>query len=252
MKKFAVVVVCVVAVLAFSVFTAAASELLLAGSTTVQKRVLEPSIGAIEAETGIKVKVLGINSGRGFSELRQGKIRASISSSPLDLLLQKAGLADDGTYVEHVIVKDNIVPLVHMENQVTELSWQQLSDINTGKVTNWSEVGGTDRKIIVVTSQPTAATRIVFQKMVMKKDPYATGARVVRSTRQEVDYVSKFKGGIGAVSKGFVLMNPGKVKVLGTRKISRPLSIITKGKPDPDVQSVITYLRTPEAQKLFR
>ena len=88
--------------------------------------------------------------------------------------------------------------------------------------------------------------------MVLKKAPYVKGAREVRSTRQEVDLVSKFKGGIGAVSEGFVKMNAGKVKTVETAQISRPLSIITKGDPSPEVKEIIAFLKTTEAQKLFK
>jgi len=232
--------------------TVHAKELILPGSTTVQKRVLEPAADAIKDETGIQVKVIGINSGKGFKKLVAGNAAASISSSPLSSLLEKAGIPEDGTYQEHVIIEDVIVPIVHKSNPVSELTWEQLSDINTGKITNWKEVGGPDQKIVVVTSQPTAATRRVFQKKVMKKAPYIKGVREVKSTRQEVDLVAKFKGGIGAVSEGFVRMNPGKVKVIKTPEISRPLSIITKGNPSSKVKAIIAYLKTPEAQKFFK
>ena len=107
-------------------------------------------------------------------------------------------------------------------------------------------------KIIVVTSQPTAATRIVVQKLVMKKQPYVKGAREVKSTRQEVVLVGKYKGGIGAVSEGFVAMNKDKVNIVKTDEISRPLSFITIGAPPADVQKVIDYLLTAEAKKYFK
>ncbi len=242
----------VAAVILILAGNAIAKEVVVAGSTTIQKRVLEPSHDAIKSATGIDLKVRGINSGKGFAELVGGKIVSSVSSSPMDGLLEKAGLPNDGTYQEHVIIEDVIVPIVHNSNPVSELTWQQLSDINTGKVTNWKEVGGPDKKIIVVTSQPTAATRRVFQKKVMKKAPYIKGVREVKSTRQEVSLVGKFKGGIGAVSEGFVKMNAGKVKVIKTEKISRPLSFITKGSPNADIQNIIDYLRTPDAKKFYR
>ena len=143
--------------------------------------------------------------------------------------------------LKHIIIEDVIVPIVHKSNPVDSLTWQQLSDIHTGKVTNWKDVGGPDQKIIVVTSQPTAATRIVFQKKVMKKAAYVKGVREVKSTRQEVGLVAKFKGGIGAVSEGFVKLNSGKVKVIKTDMIARPLSFITKGNPNADIQSIIDY-----------
>ncbi len=250
MKKLSVLVVIAIAT-AFFAGSAIANEFVFPGSTTVQKRILEPAKDGIKTATGIDVKVRGIGSGKGFKELVSGKSEASIASSSLKSLLEKAGLPDDGTYQAHTIAEDVIVPIVHKSNFVSELSWQQLSDINTGAITNWKEVGGPDKKIIVVTSQPTAATRVVFQKKVMKKSPYLKGAREVKSTRQEVTLVAKFKGGIGAVSKAFVEMNPGKVKIVKTKDISRPLNIITKGTPNADVQAIIDYLKTPSAQKLY-
>jgi phosphate transport system substrate-binding protein len=252
MKKASLSIIMLLLVLAVPFSALAAEELAVSGSTTVQKRILEPAAEAIEKATGIKVTVRGINSGEGLKELREGKVVASISSSPLELLLRKAGLPNDGTYVEHIIVQDVIVPIVNNGNSVSKLTWRQLSDINTGKITDWKEVGGPSLPIVVVTSQPTAATRLVFQEIVMDKAPYVAGAREVKSTRQEVGLVAKYKGGIGAVSEGFVAQNPGQVKTVKTDAITRPLSFITKGKPNSQVQAVLDFLKTPEAQKNFQ
>lgn len=251
MKEFLVFAFIVVIAIAFA-GEVTAKELNIAGSTIVEERVLEPAKDGIKRATGFDVKVRGIGSGKGFSELVDGKIEASIASSSLGSLLKKAGLSDDGTYQEHKILDDVIVPIVHPSNPVTELTWEQLSDINTGKVTNWKEVGGPDRKILVVTSPTTAATRSVFQKKVRNREPYKKDVLEAKSTRQEVDLVGKFKGSIGAVSRAVVRMSHGKVKVIKTQKISRPLSIITKGEPSADMQTIIDYLRTPDAQKLYK
>ncbi|MBF0119479.1 MAG: substrate-binding domain-containing protein [Desulfobacterales bacterium] len=229
-----------------------AEEIVIAGSTTFQKRILEPTADLIQSKTGIKIQVLGINTGKGFEELRNGKNSASIASSPLVLILAEANLPDDGTYKEHIIIKDIIIPIVNANNPIKALSWEQLTAINTGKISNWKEIGGEDQPIIVVTSQPTAATRVVFQDIVMRKAPYVKTAREVRSTREEINYVSKLKGGIGAVSEGFLKITTEQVKPVKTEEISRPLSIITKGDPSPAVQKIINVLKTPEAIKLFK
>ena len=128
--------------LTFVPFVASAGDLTLAGSTTVQKRILEPSNSFIKSDIGLKIKVLGVGSGGGFEMLMKGKVPASIASSPLKSLLKKKGLADDGTYQEHVIIMDDIVPVVHKSNPVSELTFQQLSDIHTGKIKDWKEIGG--------------------------------------------------------------------------------------------------------------
>ncbi|MCP4219249.1 MAG: phosphate ABC transporter substrate-binding protein [bacterium] len=227
-------------------------ELELAGSTTVQKRILEPAADAIAKATNLKLTIRGNGSGHGFKELMAGKIKASIASSPLSMLLKKNGLPDDGTYQEHVIYKDIIVPVVHTTNPVSELTFQQLSDINTGKITNWKEVGGEDRPIHVVTSHLEAATRMVFQKVVMNKQPYVKNAKEVHTTRAELSVVMKFKGCIGAVSEGFIKVYKPNVKVIKTNEISRPLEFVTKGNPTPEVDKLIKFLKTAEAQKLIK
>jgi phosphate transport system substrate-binding protein len=228
-----------------------ADELVLAGSTTVQKRILEPSSAAIEKATGISIKVLGVGTGKGFKQLQDGKVVASIASQSLKSLLAKYSVADDGTYIAHVISKDVIVPIVNKGNPVSSLTFKQLSGINTGSIKNWKEVGGPDMQIVVVTSHKGSATRAVFQKIVMNKAEYVANARTVKSTRQEVRLVSKFKGGVGAVSEGFLTLNSGMVNVVKTDEISRPLIIITKGAPKGDVKKLINFLKTEAAKKNF-
>ncbi len=237
-----------------------AQKVVLPGSTTVQKRVLEPGAAALTKATGIKLTVNGTGTGKGMLMLMTGKVKhnASLASSPMASAIKSGEkvngkpFADAGQLQEHVLTEDVIVPIVHKSNTVSKLTWQQLSDLNTGKVQNWKEVGGPDLPVIVVTSHKGSATRAVFQKMVMKSAEYIEKARTVRSTRQEVDLVAKFKGGIGAVSEGFIKLNPGKVKKIETDRISRPLSIITKGDPDPTIQKIIDFYRSDEAKKLYQ
>ena len=237
----------------FVTVQALAETLVLSGSTTVQKRIIEPAAAAFESATGIHVHVLGVNSGRGFTDLIEGKVQASIASSSISMLLEKSGGIDDnGLYREHIIARDVIVPIVHKSNPIEKLTWQQLADIHTGRVRNWQELGGPNLRITVITSRPTAATRKVFQSIIMSNAPYVEGSREVKSTRQEVNLVAKFKGGIGAVSEGFVAMFPGKVKVIKTAPIARPLSLITRGDPTPMVQKTLDFLLTNEAKKYFK
>ncbi len=243
-----------VTALAVTAGTSQAAALELSGSTTVQKRIIEPLSAELAKATGLSVSVRGVGSGGGFEELMEGVVEASLASSPLESLLDKYDLPDDGTYREHILTMDLIVPIVHATNPVQELTWQQLSDINTGVITNWQQVGGEDCEIKVVTSHSGSATRKVFQSLVMNGASYVETAKTVKSTRQEVGRVAKSPCGIGAVSKSFVDhdKNAKYVNEVSTDPIVRPLSIITKGKPSPDVKKLISFLMTPTAQRKFR
>lgn len=236
----------------------AGEELQLWGSTTCQKRFLEPGAEALEKATGIKIKVLGVGTGKGMLALFDGKATVALASEILDDAVAsaqkeavKAGkeVTVPGDLQFHEITRDIIVPIVNKDNSVEALTWAQLTDLNTGKVTNWKEVGGPDLPVVVITSHAGSATKSVFQKMVMNKADYAANAIEVKSTRLEIAEVTKNKGGIGAVSSGFFNINPDGAKIVKSDTIDRPLGLITIGAPSPEVQKVIDYFKSPEGQK---
>jgi phosphate transport system substrate-binding protein len=239
--------------------TGAAADVALWGSTTCQKRFLEPGAKALQETTGVKTKVFGVGSGKGLLALLGGKTNVAITSNNLEgtiksaqKVLKKEGkpavqIPEDLQF--HEITKDVIVPIVNKDNPVASLTWAQLADLNTGKVSNWKDVGGADQAVQVVTSHAGSSTKAVFQKQVMRKADYAASAIQVKSTRLEINEVSKNVGGIGAVSAGFFNLNPGKTKMVKTETISRPLALITVGDPAPDVQKIIDFFRSTEGKK---
>ncbi|MHB1291266.1 MAG: substrate-binding domain-containing protein, partial [Sulfuricella sp.] len=163
------------AVTGFSV-TALAETLEISGSTTVQKSVIEPNLGAIKAATGLEVKFAGVGTGKGMIALFEGKVPVAAASESLEAAVSSAKKAaeESGKAVSapadlqfHEIKVDSIVVIVNKDNPVDALTKAQLKDINSGKVKNWKEVGGPDLPVKVVTSQPGSATRAVFQKQIM-------------------------------------------------------------------------------------
>jgi len=228
-------------------FDVRADEVRLHGSTTVQKRVMEPGKDALEKTTGIKLILIGNGTGNGLEDLVEGKCHASMASEELAdaVASMKAatGLDAPPDIKGNTITSDVIKVIVHPSNPVTKLSKEQLKGLHSGKITNWKEVGGADMPVIVVTSHLGSATKKVFQKTIMDGEPYSREAIEVETTRKEVDTVNFFPEGIGAVSQGFISLpgNKEKVKVVETVEISRPLMLITKGSPSPDVKKVLDF-----------
>ncbi len=234
-----------------------AQEIKVWGSTTCQKRFLEPGAESFKSATGIDLKVLGVGTGKGMMALIEGKAPVAAASSSLESAIKsakkeadKAGkpIAIPDSLQFHKIAEDVIVPIIHKDNPVSALTFAQLADLNTGKITNWKEVGGPDLPVKVVTSHAGSATREVFQKQVMNKQDYAPGKVEVSSTRLEINEVSEDKGAIGAVSEGFYKLNPGNAKVVSTDPISRPLALITVGDPAPEAQKLIDFFRSGEGK----
>ncbi len=251
----------VIFVFSFSLPVSADDVVKVWGSTTCQKRILEPGADALKSATGLELKVYGVGTGKGMLALFSGKADVAASSNSLEesikiaqKLLVAKGL-DSKTVPEnlqyHTISKDEIVPIVHQSNPLQKLSWEQLSNLNTGKITNWKELGGPDLPVKVTTSHEGSSTKAVFQLMVMDGQDYTPNSEQVKSTRLEINIVSANTGAIGAVSKGFVTLNPGNTKVIKTKPIVRPLGLITIGKPSPKVKKLIDFYRSSIAQNLI-
>lgn len=224
-----------------------AEEVKLHGSTTVQKRIMEPGKDALEKATGVKLVLVGNGTGNGLEDLVNGKCDASMASEELEdaVASMKAATGKDAPagLKPNVITSDVIKVIVNPSNPVSKLSKEQLKGLHNGKIANWKEVGGQDMPVIVITSHLGSATRKVFQKIIMDGDKYVVGALEVETTRKEIDNVAQFPEGIGAVSMGFINLpgNKEKVKIVETQEISRPLMLITKGEPSPAVKKVVDF-----------
>jgi phosphate transport system substrate-binding protein len=249
----------VAACLLLSVTMAPAGEVEIWGSTTVQKQLIEPGAEAMAKATGVTAKVIGVGTGKGLIGLIEGRTAVSAASEDLEGAIASArkAAAAEGKNIKipanlqfHALGRDEIVPIVHRDNPVRTLSWEQLAALNTGSRTNWKDVGGSDMQVQVVTSHAGSATKAILQSMVMKNAQYAPNAIEVKSTRLEINEVSKDKRAIGAVSIQFHRLNPGHTKIVKTEPIIRPLALITIGNPNPEVQKVIDFFRS-EAGKEY-
>lgn len=228
------------------------------GSTTCQKRFLEPGARDVEKATGITIKVNGSGTGQGLLALIEGKTEISAASEDLkDSIKLARNLAQQDSIplsvpknlVFHKIMDDEIVPIVHKSNSVKALSWKQLKDIHTGNIRNWQEVGGPDLPITIVTSHEGSATRSFFSRKVLDNAPFSSNTIKVDSTAKEILEVSIKRGAIGVVSIAFLMITPMDTRILKTEKIVRPLGLITIGTPSGKAKKAIEYLQSEEGQK---
>ncbi len=228
-----------------------AGPLVLSGSSTMQKRILEPAQHELEKKTGVAVDVRGAETVRGLKDLISGAADAAISDCPLALAFQETGVPAEGTYREHVIAQDQIVAVVNAHNKVKKLSKEQLAGIHSGKITNWKEVGGSDESIAVVVPPQSSGTRSVIADSLMDGAAFAANAYVTVTDREAVDIVAKSPIAIALLSEGFARNNKG-LKVVPTPPVKRQLCIITKNDPADNLKKVIEFLQSKAAKKLFK
>src|SRR5512134_3956877 len=106
----------------------------------------------------VRISVTGGGSGTGLASLINGTVDIANASRQIKeeevAEAQKNGVEP----VEHVIARDAIAVIVNPENPVSELTLKQISDIYSGKYTNWKELGGEDRPIVRLSRETNSGT----------------------------------------------------------------------------------------------
>jgi len=217
----------------------------ISGATTVQSVVVNPHRAAVEKATGHTLEINANATGKGLVDLTEGKADASMCSEPIDVAVAAAAVAgkavDPKTLQFSVIRNDEIVFIVHPNNPVSKLTWEQIADIHTGKIKNWKQVGGKDLAITVYSDAITGGTRAMVKKVVMNDAEYAPGVKSLTNVARVADFVPGDESSIGGIGKGFV---NAKSKVIDTKKIERPLGFVTLGAPSAKVAAVIAAFKT--------
>ena len=96
----------------------------------------------------VRISVTGGGSGTGIAALVNGTVGIANASRQIKDEEIAEAQSKGVNPVEHIIARDAIAVIVNPENPVSELTLQQISDIYSGKTTNWTEVGGEDRPIL--------------------------------------------------------------------------------------------------------
>ncbi len=156
------------------------------------------------------------------------------------------------------------IPIVFFVNKnvaIDNLTAQQVNDIYSGAITNWSEVGGPDMPVKAYIVKKGSATRKVFKKAILGEADY-NGTTVMIPDAKIVTMVGKEKGSIGQISFAFI-KGKDKIRPLNvdgqeasvnnsSYPITRPLHIATKGAPRGDVKAFLDWAVSPAGQKVVK
>lgn len=217
------------------------------GSTTITNVIFtQETRAAIKDKLGIEVEAVGSSSGAGFKDLLEGKVPCSMSTNAFEALLAKSGVPADGLKT-WPLGRDQVVAIVHRNNSVKTkaLSKEQWAGLYSGKIRNWSEVGGPDLPVVVIISADEgSATRQEVQKEIMGGAAYPADVRKSTTTKDEVAAVGVTLGALGAVGKGLAVANPA-VAIMSPPLLSRDMILITK-QPPAGFERLVEYLTSPE------
>ncbi len=229
----------------------------MVGSTSMEKFANALSESFMEKYPGVTVSAEFVGSSAGVEAVLGGTADIGNSSRNLKDAEVEAGA------VENVVAIDGIAVCVDPENAVTDLTKQQLIDIYTGTVTNWSELGGSDTPIIVVGREAGSGTRGAFEELLEIEDACAyaneldsTGAVIakVASTPGAIGYASldAIDDTVTAASLEGVAATAENIKA-GNYFLSRPFVMATKGEISAQselVQAWFAYVLSEEGQEV--
>lgn len=230
----------------------------MVGSTSMEKFVNALSEAFMAKYPGVTVTPQFVGSGAGIEAVTNGT--ADIGNASRNLTDEEKA----NGIVENIVAIDGIAVVVDPANEVSDLTKQQLSDIYTGTVTNWSEVGGADAPIVVVGREAGSGTRSAFEELLEIEDQCAysneldsTGAVMakVASTPGSIGYVSLdvLDDTVKAVSLEGVA--PSEETILaGDYFLSRPFVMATKGAVDEQndlVKALFDFLGTDEGKEII-
>lgn len=109
------------------------------GSDTLVNLALAWAEAYMQEHPEVRISVTGGGSGTGIAALINGTAHIANASRAMKPEEIEAARANGINPVEFTVALDAIAVVVHPSNLVDHLTLQQISDIYTGKITNWKE-----------------------------------------------------------------------------------------------------------------
>ena len=219
----------------------------------------------------VRISVTGGGSGTGIAALVNGTVDLANASRKIKDEETSEAQSNGVTPVEHIIARDAIAVIVNPNNPVNELTLQQISDIYSGKYTNWYEVGGEDRPIVRLSRETNSGTHVYFLETVLRlgskddKTLFSTNTLLLPSSEGIISEVRDNPNAIGYDGLGYV---PKDLKMIAIAKeeggeyvlpsidtvndktyaIARDLYMYTNGEPAGVVKDYLDWILSDEAQ----
>lgn len=170
----------------------------------------------------VSIQVTGGGSGTGVAGLLNKTTEIANSSRELKPAELEDAKAKGVTPFTYQVALDGIAVIVHPESKVDNLTIQQISDIFSGKITNWKSVGGIDMPITLYGRENSSGTYEFFKEHVLgkvdgKQVDYATSTQVLQGTAALGEAVARDKKGIGYGGVGYFAERTD-VKILHIKK----------------------------------
>ncbi len=249
----------------------------ITGSNTVTPITTIWAENFMAANPGVSISVSGPGSGVGIAALINQTTDICQSSRPIKTSEISQAAANGVTVVETRVAIDALSVVVNPANPVNSLTIKQLSDIYSGTITNWRELGGNDAPIVVLSRDTNSGTYAYFLEEVVQlalvpelkdsKLQYAGAVQMLPSTEVGITQVAQnanaiFYSGLGYVTSAVKTLNIKKTEsspavapsvataLDGSYPVSRFLYYYTDGQPSGIAEAFIAYGLSAEGQAI--
>jgi len=221
----------------------------------------------------VRISVTGGGSGTGIAALLNGTVDIANASRKIKEEELQEARTKGVEPVELVVARDAIAVIVNPENPVSNLTIEQISDIYSGKIKNWADVGGEDRPIVRLSRETNSGTHVYFLETVVRrgesenKTLFSMDTLLLPSSEGIVAEVRQNPNAIGYDGLGYV---PDDLKTIAIAKeaggayilpaidtvndktypIARDLYMYTDGEPTGPVKDYLDWILSVEAQQI--
>jgi len=243
------------------------------GSDTIVNLALAWAERYNQINSDVSISVTGGGSGTGIAALMNGTVDIANASRSIKLEEVEAIKANGNEPVEFVIAQDAIAIVVNPNNPVNELTLQQISDIYSGKIKNWKEVGGEDRPIVRLSRETNSGTHVYFLEQVLRLGDknnqtfFSAETLLLPSSEGIGAEVRQNPNAIGYDGLGYVTHDMKVVAVArdasgpyvmpsadtvnrGEYPIARDLYMYTNGQPTNVIAAYLDWILSPVAQEI--
>jgi phosphate transport system substrate-binding protein len=238
-------------------------KLTLTGSSTVAPLAAEIAKRFETEHPDVRIDVQTGGSSRGIADAFSGVADLGMASRALKGDEEAQGL------IGHRLAVDGVSIIVNSENAIEGLTRQQVVQLFTGEITNWSDLGGSDAEVVVVNKAEGRATLEVFLNHFELKNEQIQADVVVGDNQHGIKTVAGNPLAIGYVSIGAAQseadlgtpirlvpvdgVEPTAANVAsGKFEVTRPLLIVSKGEPTGLAAAFLEYATSPTVQDLIK
>ena len=225
------------------------------------------------AHPGVSLSITGGGSGTGLAALINGTVDIANASRAIKVEEREQAEANSIQPVEFIVARDAIAIIVNPHNPVSQLTLRQLSDMYSGQITNWREVGGEDRPIVLLSRETNSGTHVYFLEHVLRlgqsdnKTLFSPDTLLLPSSEGISAEIRQNPNAIGYDGLGYVTddmktvavaEDAGRPYVLPSIKtvndksypVARDLYMYTHGEPTGQVKAYMDWVLGPEAQQI--